>query len=188
MSPLRIGTRGSVLARTQAEHVKALLSERCPEVGVAEIVVVRVSGDGDGNGDLTRSGRPEGMPAAAHTTSAVAPDKSRWVDRIEEALIAGEVNLAVHSAKDVPGALAAGLQLLGAPARGAAEDVLCGAGDLDALAPGARIGTSSVRRAAQLRAVREDLEIVALGGNVDTRLQILARGEARRDRAGARGP
>ena len=100
-------------------------------------------------------------------------DKSRWVDTIETALLAGEIDLAVHSAKDVPGELAEGLALLGAPARVAAEDVLCGAPGLDALSEGARVGTSSLRRAAQLRAVREDLQVVAIGGNVDTRLRRL---------------
>ena len=105
-----------------------------------------------------------------------AGDKSRWVDTIEAALLAGEIDLAVHSAKDVPGELAEGLVLLGAPARAAAEDVLCGADGLEALAPGARVGTSSLRRAAQLRAAREDLRVVALRGNVDTRLRRLGEG------------
>jgi len=93
------------------------------------------------------------------------------------ALRIGTIDLAVHSAKDVPGELAEGLELLGAPPRAAIEDVLCGAEDLDALSAGARIGTSSIRRAAQLRAAREDLDVVAMGGNVDTRLRILAQGE-----------
>ena len=73
-----------------------------------------------------------------------------------------------------PATLVEGLALVAAPARAAAEDVLCGAGDLDALAPGARVGTSSLRRAAQLLAAREDLQLVALRGNVDTRLAKLA--------------
>ena len=82
----------------------------------------------------------------------------------------------MHSAKDLPGELSAGLELLGGPARAAPEDVLCGAASLDALPAGARVGTSSLRRAAQLRAAREDLEVVALAGNVDTRLRKLADG------------
>ncbi|HXP28422.1 MAG TPA: hydroxymethylbilane synthase, partial [Solirubrobacteraceae bacterium] len=77
----------------------------------------------------------------------------------------------------VPGELADGLALLAAPARAAAEDVLCGANSLDALPSGARVGTSSVRRIAQLRAAREDIELVAMHGNVDTRLRKLAAGE-----------
>jgi hydroxymethylbilane synthase len=76
----------------------------------------------------------------------------------------------------VPGELAEGLALLGAPARVAAEDVLCGANALESLPEGARVGTSSLRRAAQLRAAREDLRVVALGGNVDTRLRRLGEG------------
>ncbi len=156
--PLRIGTRGSALARVQAEHVKTLLLARHPETEV-EIEVLRVSGDED------RSPGPvEQAPA----------DKSRWVDTIEDALLDERIDLAVHSAKDVPGEPAAGLALLGAPARAAVEDALCGAAALEALPAGARVGTSSLRRAAQLRAAREDLEIVTLSGNVDTRLRKLA--------------
>jgi hydroxymethylbilane synthase len=150
---MRLGTRGSVLALAQAKLVAGLLED-------AEIVTITVSGD--------RQGAPG--------------EKSRWVDAIEDALLAEEIDLAVHSAKDMPAKLADGLELLGAPARGAAEDVLCthtaapSAGVAD-LRPGARLGTSSVRRAAQLRAAREDLEIVATHGNVDTRLRKLADGD-----------
>jgi hydroxymethylbilane synthase len=141
---MRIGTRGSTLARAQAEQVRGLLRG-------GEIVVVRTSGD-----------------------EGAAGDKSRWVDAIERALLAGEIDLAVHSAKDVPGELARGLALLGAPARAPAEDALCGAGALDELRERARLGTSSLRRAAQLLAARPDLEIVPMRGNVDTRLSKLA--------------
>ncbi len=141
---MRIGTRGSALARAQAEHVRELL-------GTGEIVVVRTSGDEGAGGD-----------------------KSRWVDAIERALLAGEIDLAVHSAKDVPCELARGLMLVGAPARAPAEDALCGAAALEELREGARVGTSSLRRAAQLRAARPDLEIVPMRGNVDTRLSKLA--------------
>jgi hydroxymethylbilane synthase len=123
-----------------------LVSER---LGGAEIVVVRVSGDAKN-------------------------DKSRWVAELEQALLAGEIDLAVHSAKDVPGVLADGLELLGAPARAAAEDVLIGAGSLQELPVGARVGTSSMRRTAQLLAAREDLQVVSVSGNVDTRLSKLA--------------
>jgi hydroxymethylbilane synthase len=146
---MRIGTRGSALALTQAGHVAGLL-ETHPPHPPAEIVTITTSGD-----------------------RASGKDKSRFLDTIEQALLAGEIDLAVHSAKDVPSELAEGLSLLGAPPRAAAEDVLCGAAGLDALSPHARVGTSSIRRTAQLRAVREDLEIVTLGGNVDTRLRRL---------------
>lgn len=155
MGPLRIGTRASPLALAQTRLVADRLADGGGER--PEIVTLTTSGDRPGASAGTGPG-----------------DKSRWVDTIEQALLAGEIDLAVHSAKDLPGALADGLTLLGAPARAGVEDVLCGASDLDALAPGARVGTSSIRRAAQLRAVRAELEIVTMGGNVDTRLRKLA--------------
>jgi hydroxymethylbilane synthase len=142
---MRLGTRSSALALAQANAVAELL-------GGAEIVPITTGGDRD----------------------AGATDKSRWVAELEAALQRGEIDLAVHSAKDVPGELADGLELLGAPARASPEDVLCGVGSLEELAPGARVGTSSIRRLAQLRAAREDLDVVAVRGNVDTRLRKLA--------------
>ena len=145
---MRIGTRGSALALAQAQLVVGML-------GGGETVLITTAGD---RGD------------------AVA-DKSRWVDALEQALLAGEIDLAVHSAKDVPAVLADGLSLLGAPARAAAADVLCGAASLEELPHGARVGTGSVRRAAQLLAVREDLKLVPVSGNVDTRLRKLGEGE-----------
>ncbi len=145
---MRIGTRRSALALAQADLIAQML-------GGCEIVPIVTSGD---RGDAV-------------------DDKSRWIGELERALERGEVDIAVHSAKDVPGELAAGLVLAGAPARAGAEDVLCGAGGLEQLARGARVGTSSIRRTAQLRAARADLEIVPVRGNVDTRLGKLARGE-----------
>jgi hydroxymethylbilane synthase len=148
---MRIGTRRSALALAQAELVAALLGDGW------EIVPIVTRGDrASGPGDRTDE------------------DKSRWVAELEDALASGEIDLAVHSAKDVPGELAEGLALLGAPTRAAAEDVLCGTGSLDQLSPGARVATSSVRRVAQLRAGREDLDVVTIRGNVDTRLRKLA--------------
>jgi hydroxymethylbilane synthase len=144
---MRIATRASALALAQAGQVAQAL-------GGAELVPIVTSGD-------------RGERRA---------DKSRWVDGLEEALVRGEADVAVHSAKDLPGLLGEGLELLGCPARAAAEDVICGAERLEALPPGARVGTGSLRRAAQLRAVREDLEVVAVRGNVDTRLRRLADG------------
>jgi hydroxymethylbilane synthase len=102
-----------------------------------------------------------------------AGDKSRFVKEIEEALLAGDVDLAVHSAKDVPGELPDGLEIAAVPERADPRDVLIGAESLGALAPGARIGTASIRRRSQLLALRDDLEIVELRGNVDTRLRKL---------------
>ncbi len=142
---MRIGTRRSALALAQANHVAGLL-------GGCELVPITTGGD----------------------RGAGEADKSRWVTELEDALAAGEIDLAVHSAKDVPGELAEGLSLLGAPPRAGPEDVLCGARSLSELEPAARVGTSSVRRLAQLRAAREDLEVVAVRGNVDTRLRKLA--------------
>lgn len=105
---------------------------------------------------------------------AGAADKSRWVSELERALLEDKIDLAVHSAKDVPAELPDGLSLVAFPARADPRDALCGAGSLDALAPGARVGTSSLRRAAQIRAAREDLDVVSIRGNVDTRLRKLA--------------
>jgi hydroxymethylbilane synthase len=103
-----------------------------------------------------------------------AGDKSRFVKEIEEALRRGEVDVAVHSAKDVPGELPDGLVIASVPARADARDVICGAASIDALREGARVGTASLRRRSQLLALRPDLEVVELRGNVDTRLRRLA--------------
>jgi hydroxymethylbilane synthase len=147
---VRLGTRGSALALAQARLVAAALG------GEIEIVEITTTGDRE------RS-RPEG-------------DKERWVRELDAALLDGEVDLAVHSAKDVPAALAEGVVIAAVPERADPRDALCGASALAALPPGARVGTSSLRRAAQLRALREDVEVVELRGNVDTRLRRLAEG------------
>jgi hydroxymethylbilane synthase len=170
---VRIGTRGSALALAQARLVAGLLEAR-PAGPHPPVEVVTIATAGGRDSAAEEVGSP-GRRSAAEG-AAVGGDKSRWVLELERALSAGEIDLAVHSAKDVPGELAAGLALLGAPARAAPEDVLCGGKGLDELEPGARVGTSSVRRAAQLRAAREDLEVVAVRGNVDTRLRKLREG------------
>lgn len=144
---LRIGTRGSALALAQAGWVAERVGGELVEITTA--------------GDLNRA----------------AGDKSRWTGALEGALVLGEIDLAVHSAKDVPGELGDGLALVAAAARVDAVDVLCGAASLDALPAGTRIGTSALRRRAQLLAAREDVEVVELRGNVDTRLRKLAGGE-----------
>ena len=146
---LRLGTRGSPLAIAQAGSVAGAMP------GAVELVPITTSGD--------RGTGPE--------------DKRRWVDRIDDALLSGEIDLAVHSAKDVPGVLAAGLELAGCPARADALDCLCGASSLAGLASGARVGTSSLRRRAQLLALRPDIAVVPLSGNVDTRLRKLEQGQ-----------
>jgi hydroxymethylbilane synthase len=113
------------------------------------------------------------------TLNATGPadDKSRWVSELERALLAGEIDVAVHSAKDVPAELAGGLELVAIPPREDPRDAICGAPSIAALSAGARVGTSSLRRAAQVRATRSDVSVVDLRGNVDTRLRKLASGE-----------
>jgi hydroxymethylbilane synthase len=171
---MRIGTRGSALALAQARVVADGVD------GDAELVVVGTSGDESAPGE---GGSRYGQVVLARAREDHrGGDKSRWVAGLERALLAGEIDLAVHSAKDVPGELAEGLVLIGAPPRAAANDVLIGARSLEDLQTGARVGTSSLRRAAQLRAVRADIEVVGVRGNVDTRLAKLAGGRA--DRGG----
>jgi hydroxymethylbilane synthase len=157
---MRIGTRASALALAQA----GLVRERLQSAGRGDIEIVPI---------VTRGDRESASAQAALPSE----DKSRWVSELEGALLRGEIDVAVHSAKDVPGELADGLVLVAAPPRGGAEDALCGATSLEALAEGARVGTSSVRRVAQLLAAREDLRPVAIRGNVDTRLRQLEQGE-----------
>lgn len=111
--------------------------------------------------------------------TGAAPDKGLFVAELEQALRDGRADLAVHSAKDLPGALPAGLAVVSVPVREDPRDVLVGPpGGLDALAPGARVATGSPRRAAQLLAARPDLVVVPIRGNVGTRLDKLARGDA----------
>jgi hydroxymethylbilane synthase len=124
-----------------------------------QIVPIRTSGDE----------RTRGVPELA--------DKSRFVKEIEDALLLGDIDLAVHSAKDVPAELAPGTVLLGTPERADARDAICGASSLDELAEGAVVGTSSLRRRALLLASRPDLDVRDLRGNVDTRLRRLADGD-----------
>lgn len=100
-------------------------------------------------------------------------DKSRWVKEIEEDLLEGRADIAVHSAKDVPGELPAGLSIVGVPPRADARDAICGAAGLAAIPEGAVVGTSSLRRRSQLLASRPDLAVQDLRGNVDTRLRKL---------------
>ena len=144
---IRLGTRASALALAQAQ----LVADRLPS---ARLVPITTAGD--------RGSRD---------------DKSRFVKEIEEALLEGSVDLAVHSAKDVPGELPDGLSIVGVPSRADALDALCGALSLDALEGGSVVGTASVRRRAQLLALRPDLDVRELRGNVDTRLRRLADGE-----------
>jgi len=160
---LRLGTRSSALALAQAGLVRDMLAGLGEEV---ELVTITTSGD---------------EPPGGSSPPAPVDDKSRFVKEIEEALLAGEIDLAVHSAKDVPAELPPGLAIVAVPQRADARDALCvkpgGASTLDELAAGAAVGTASLRRRAQLLAARPDLDVRALRGNVDTRLRRLVEGE-----------
>jgi hydroxymethylbilane synthase len=142
---IRIATRGSKLALTQAGMVAEML-------GGAELV--EVSSDGEPG------------------------DKSRFVRGVERALLDGRADVGVHSAKDLPGEVPDGLEIAAVPPREDPADVWIGAGaSLDDAPEGARVGTASLRRRAQLLAARPDLRIEELHGNVDTRLRKLADGD-----------
>jgi hydroxymethylbilane synthase len=140
--PLRLGTRGSALALAQANAVAKAL-------GGAEVVPIKTSDNAPESGG----------------------DKARFVREIERALTDGEVDLGVHSAKDLPTDLPEGLELAGVPEREDPRDAYVGhVSSLGEVPEGARIGTSSLRRRSQILARRPDLEVVELRGNVDTRL------------------
>lgn len=160
---MRIGSRGSSLALVQAEHVSKLL-------GGPGVVTIATTGD------LSAAAK-SGAGGGESSGGGALNDKSKWVDTIEEALLSGEIDLAVHSAKDLPGEMREGLALLGSPSRAPVQDVICGVSRLDILPEGALIGTSSLRRAAQLRAAHPQLRIVPVRGNVQTRLAKLRSGD-----------
>ena len=152
---LKIGTRGSRLALWQAKEVKRLILER---VDNADVTIVPIST----RGDTMLSQRMTDIG-----------EKGLFTGEIEQALTTGEIDLAVHSMKDLPSDLPKGLAIAAVLKREEANDVLA-AGSADSLLRlplHARIGTSSLRRSAQLKALRPDFEIVALRGNVETRLK-----------------
>jgi hydroxymethylbilane synthase len=153
---LRVGTRRSPLARAQAGAVVAALAARAPG---CRAVAVPLSTAGD------RSRATEGP--------------LDFTDAIDAAILAGDLDLGVHSAKDLPAAMRPGIRIGAVPRREDPRDclVLRGPGALTRLPPGTRIGTSSCRRRAQLRRARPDIEIVDLRGNVDTRLSRVRSGE-----------
>lgn len=156
---LRIATRRSALAMWQANHVAALLRGREPglEVRLLELV--------------TRGDRILDVPLAE------VGGKGLFVKEIEEALLRGDAEVAVHSMKDLPASLAPGLTVAATPVREDARDALVSRGlRLEALPRGARVGTASLRRAAQLRATRPDLRVETIRGNVQTRLRKLDEG------------
>jgi hydroxymethylbilane synthase len=157
---LRIGTRGSPLARAQAEYVRArIAAAHGLDPDAVEIVVIRTTGD-------TVRDRP----------LADLGGKGLFTKEIEEALIAGSIDLAVHSAKDVPTFLPDGLTLAAYPEREDPRDVFVGGVPLAALPAGAVVGTASVRREALVRRMRPDIEVKLLRGNVHRRLEKVADG------------
>ena len=157
---LKIGTRGSRLALWQAEWVRERLARR----GVtAELVIIKTQGDAEVDRPL-------------HDL----PGKGFFTKGIEDALLDGRVDLAVHSLKDLPTTLPDGLMLGAVPERADPRDVLVvkdgAVSSLASLAAGTRVGTSSLRRVAQVRHLRADLEILPLRGNVPTRVQKVKEG------------
>jgi hydroxymethylbilane synthase len=161
MSTVRIATRGSDLALVQARYTAARIES---ELGAStEIVLVKTTGDRIQSVSLAKIG-----------------GKGLFVKEIEEALTGGRADVAVHSAKDLPAVLADGLELAAFPQREDFRDALVAreaGATLTTLSQGARVGTGSARRAAQLKTNRADLEILPLRGNVPTRLRKLVEQE-----------
>ncbi len=156
---LRIGSRGSQLALWQAHHIAGLLRAEGHSV---EIEIIKTTGD-----------------RLQEVTFAQVGSKGMFTKEIEEALAAGRVDLAVHSLKDLPTELPAPFVLAATPVRVDPRDVFVSVHypNVASLPPGARVGTSSQRRRAQLKALRPDIEAVEFRGNVDTRLRKLAEGQ-----------
>ena len=156
---LVIGSRGSQLALWQANHVSEQLRARGHEV---KLEIIRTTGD-----------------KITHLALAPSGVKGLFTKEIEEALAENRVDLAVHSLKDLPTEISEGFEVAAVPQREDASDALCSAryGSLDELPQGGHVGTSSLRRQAQLKALRPDLAVHPLRGNVDTRLLKLESGE-----------
>jgi hydroxymethylbilane synthase len=149
--PLRLGTRGSALALAQAKAVAKSL-------GGADVVPIKTA-----DSSQHETGRADARPRIN--------DKARFVREIERALLDGEVDLGIHSAKDLPTDLPEGLEIAGVPEREDPRDAYIGhVSSLGEVPEGSRIGTSSLRRRAQILARRPDLQVQELRGNVDTRL------------------
>jgi hydroxymethylbilane synthase len=154
---VKIGTRGSQLARWQAEWVRTRLVENGVD---AELVVIKTRGDAEVDRPL-------------HELEG----KGFFTKEIEDALLDGRIDVAVHSLKDLPTSLPPGLALGAVPLRHDPREALVNGKSLQELAPGTRIGTSSLRRIAQVRFLRPDLEVVPLRGNVPTRVRKAETGE-----------
>jgi hydroxymethylbilane synthase len=161
LTSIRIGTRGSALALAQCDWVKRRLAEREPGVKIAT-VVIKTSGD-----------RFLDAPVAA------VGGKGIFVKEIEEALLNNDIDIAVHSMKDLPAELEPGLTIAAVTEREDPRDALVSRSGrpLNELSPGTRIGTGSLRRRAQILHYRRDLEVTPIRGNIDTRLAKLDRGE-----------
>jgi hydroxymethylbilane synthase len=160
MRKISIGTRGSKLAVVQAESVLNKLQEVVPGLD-ARLVKIRTAGD---QFSATTLGQPFGQGV--------------FVKELENALLNGEVDLAVHSLKDLPTEIPVSLSLAGVTARLDPRDVLVSRGGrLSKLAPGSKIGTESLRRSVQLLGLRNDLQILAIRGNVETRVAKVSKGE-----------
>ena len=159
--PLVIGTRGSALARAQTEMVERALRTAWSDLAI-EIKIIKTSGD-----DAARN--------AVEPVDRRAGRKGMFTAEIERSLLASEIDLAVHSAKDLPSEKTPGLEIAAVLPRAPVEDVLImkTPGDFVSLRPGAVVATGSVRRAYQLQAKRPDLCIVDVRGNVPTRLRKL---------------
>ncbi|MDO8526175.1 MAG: hydroxymethylbilane synthase [Deltaproteobacteria bacterium] len=157
----KLGTRGSPLALTQSRGVALSLQQRDPNLKIEE-VIIETSGDRYTGDRLADAG-----------------GKALFVKEIEEALLTKKVDFAVHSLKDVPGILPQGLMLAAFPPREDARDAFLSVryASFDALPRGARLGTSSPRREMQIRAMRPDLVILPVRGNIDTRLKKIENGE-----------
>jgi hydroxymethylbilane synthase len=159
-APLRIGTRASALALWQANWVKTRLEQKWPGTPV-ELVPIKTTGDKILNVPLSEVG-----------------GKGLFTKEIDDALLAGRVDIAVHSMKDIPFQLPQGIDFGAIPEREDPRDALISNGrNLDDLPPAARIGTSSLRRQVQLRHRMPSVRISTLRGNVDTRLRKLSAGE-----------
>jgi hydroxymethylbilane synthase len=160
--PLRLGTRASPLALAQANLVRGAL---CAAHGWNEDRVEIISMTASGDRILDRALSEVG-------------GKELWTKELDQALLEGEIDFAVHSMKDVETIRPAAISLVSVLPRADVRDRLIGAASIDALPVGAKVGTSSPRRSAQLRSLRPDLEIIFFRGNVATRLAKLEAGEA----------
>lgn len=167
-----IGTRGSQLALWQANWVKDQLAAAGHEISIK---IIKTSGD-----KLQSYPPDQPLPASMAQVVAEVGTKGLFIKEIEEALLTGQVDLAVHSLKDLPTIMPPGLTLAAVPPREDARDAFISKDgrSFEALPAGARVGTSSPRRQAQIRGLRPDLELAPMRGNLTTRLRKLEQGDS----------